>query len=53
MMAALLKAKLEISLGRNEDAELSLIKTIELAKAQDHQDPLDEASDLLELLKGS
>ena len=53
MMAALLKAKLEISLDRNEDAELSLIKTIELAKAQDHQDPLDEASDLLEFLKGS
>jgi predicted negative regulator of RcsB-dependent stress response len=53
MMAALLKAKLEISLERKEDAELSLIKTIELAKAQDHQDPLDEASELLALLKGS
>jgi predicted Zn-dependent protease len=53
MMAALLKAKLEISLERKEDAESSLIKTIELAKAQDHQDPLDEASGLLELLKGS
>lgn len=52
MMAALLKAKLEISLERKEDAELSLIKTIDLAKAQDHQDPLDEASELLVLLKG-
>jgi predicted negative regulator of RcsB-dependent stress response len=52
-MAALLKAKLEIFLERKEDAKLSLIKTIELAKAQNHQDPLDEASELLVLLKSS
>ena len=52
MMAALLKAKLEMSLDRKEDAALSLLKTIELAKAQDHQDPLDEATELLKLLKG-
>ena len=50
MFAHLLKAKLEISLGKNEDATISLKKTIALAKAQNHEDPLIEATELLESL---
>ena len=50
MFAYLLKAKLEISTGRTSDAVASLNKTIELAKAQSHDDPLSEATQLLESL---
>jgi len=47
MFAHLLKAKLEISLGEKKDAVISLRKTIALAKAQNHEDPLMEATELL------
>lgn len=47
MMASLLKAKLEIKLGRDSDAVSSLLKTIELAEVQDHDGPLKEAKDIL------
>ena len=50
MFAHLLKAKLEISLGKHKDATISLTKTIALAKAQNHEDPLMEATELLERL---
>ena len=50
MMAFFLKAKLEIKLGRNQDAISSLNKTIELAQAQSHENPLNEANELLESL---
>jgi len=50
MFAHLLKAKLEISLGEKKDAVISLKKTIALAKAQNHEDPLMEATELLESL---
>ena len=50
MFAHLLKAKLEISLGKKKDAIVSLNKTIALAKAQSHEDPLAEATELLESL---
>ncbi|HAF59146.1 MAG TPA: molecular chaperone DnaJ [Opitutae bacterium] len=47
MIAYLFKAKLEMQLGQNADAICSLKKTIELAKAQSHEDPLLEAQELL------
>jgi predicted negative regulator of RcsB-dependent stress response len=50
MFAHLLKAKLEISLGKKKDAVRSLKITIDLAKAQSHEDPLAEATELLESL---
>ena len=50
MFAHLLKAKMEISLGKKKDAVISLKKTIALAKAQNHEDPLMEATELLESL---
>ncbi len=50
MFAHLLKAKLEISLGKKKDAIISLKKTITLAKSQNHEDPLMEATELLESL---
>lgn len=50
MMAVLMKAKLELVLGRKNDAADSLSKTIELAKSQGHDDPLAEASHLLKSL---
>ena len=50
MFAHLLKAKLEISLGKNKDATISLKKTIALANAQNHEDPLMEATELLKSL---
>ena len=53
MMAVMLKDKLELGLGRKEEAMVSLEKTIELAEAQDHQDPLSEASEILTSLQNS
>jgi predicted Zn-dependent protease len=50
MFAHLLKAKLEISLGKKKDAVVSLKNTISLAQAQNHEDPLMEATELLERL---
>ena len=50
MCSSDLKAKLEISLGEQKDAVISLKKTIALAKAQNHEDPLMEATELLERL---
>ena len=50
MIPFLLKAKLEISLDRKLEAISSLKKTIELAKAQSHDDPLVEAQELFDSL---
>ncbi len=50
MIAFLLKAKLEIGLDRKAEAISSLKKTIELAIAQSHDDPLEEARELLDSL---
>ena len=52
MMAVFLKSKLELRLGRNSDAIDSLKKTIELARIQQHEDPLSEATEMLNSLTG-
>ena len=51
MMAFLLKGKLELKLGKKEEATFSFSKTIELAKMQFHDDPLNEAQELLNSLQ--
>ena len=50
MIPFFVKAKLGISLDRKLEAISSLKKTIELAKAQSHDDPLVEAQELLDSL---
>ena len=51
MMAFLLKGKLELKLGKKEEAACSFSKTIKLAKMQSHDDPLNEAQELLNSLQ--
>ena len=48
MMACLFVAKAELELGHLESSREFLVKTIELAKEQDHDDPRLEAEKILQ-----
>ena len=48
MMACLFVAKAELELGHLESAKVFLVKTIELADEQDHDDPRLEAQKILQ-----
>ena len=51
MMAFFCLAEAQISAGLNKEAVQSLVTTIDLARKQEHDDPLEEASNLLASLK--
>jgi tetratricopeptide (TPR) repeat protein len=52
MMAFFSLAEAQIGAGLNKEAIQSLVLTIDLARKQGHDDPLEEASHLLASLKG-